>query len=140
MMAVEFAARRLNRTGLIAPCGMNCGLCIAFLRRRNPCPGCRVDDSRKPKTRSGCKIRNCAVRSRDFCTSCASFPCERLSRLDKRYRANYGMSMIENLGRVESEGLGRFLKKEQTKWACPRCGATICVHKVSCPVCDRKWR
>jgi len=27
---------------LIAPCGMNCGACIAFMRDKNNCPGCRV--------------------------------------------------------------------------------------------------
>lgn len=25
---------------LIAPCGMNCGTCIAYLRDKNKCPGC----------------------------------------------------------------------------------------------------
>ncbi len=31
---------------LIAPCGMNCGICLAYLRTKNVCPGCRVNDFR----------------------------------------------------------------------------------------------
>lgn len=32
---------------LIAPCGMNCGTCIAYLRDKNKCPGCRITSSGK---------------------------------------------------------------------------------------------
>jgi hypothetical protein len=28
---------------LIAFCGMNCTLCMAYLRDKNRCPGCRTD-------------------------------------------------------------------------------------------------
>ena len=123
----------------IAPCGMNCSLCYAFLRSRNRCPGCRVADNLKPKTRVMCRIKNCEARRGNFC-SCASFPCERLSSLDKRYRSKYEMSMIQNLRHIEIEGLRSFIEKEKSKWACPGCGATICVHKRSCLVCAREWR
>ena len=136
---------RLSESELIAPCGMNCGVCYAFLRRRNKCAGCRADDRGKPKTRVACRIKTCEVRRSnggDFCTStgCAIFPCERLRRLDMRYRAKYGMSMIENLGEIESDGLPVFVRKERSRWSCPGCGAAICVHKASCLVCQRKWR
>jgi rubrerythrin len=80
------------------------------------------------------------VRRGKFCSRCAGFPCERLSRLDQRYRANYGMSMIENLAKIETEGLRSFLEAEQVKWACPGCGATLCVHQRACPACGRTWR
>lgn len=130
----------LSETGLIAPCGMNCGLCSAFLRSRNRCPGCRVDDRRKPTTRWECKIRNCAASGGEFCTGCATFPCERLRHLDKRYRTQYGMSMLENLRRIQAEGLRSFAAQEKIKWACPGCGATLCVHKEVCLVCQRPWR
>lgn len=38
----------LNKTLLIAPCGINCGVCNAYLRVRNKCQGCRIDDINKP--------------------------------------------------------------------------------------------
>ena len=129
-----------SRAALIAPCGMNCSLCYAFLRSRNRCPGCRGDDRGKRKTRVACKIMKCKARRGSFCTDCANFPCERLGRLDKRYRTKYGMSMIENLRNLQSGGLRSFVAGEQTKWTCPRCGETICVHNALCLACGHKWR
>ena len=132
-----------HQVQLVAPCGMNCGLCGAFLRRRNRCPGCRGDDRGKPKTRVECSIKTCESRRRgggDFCTCCASFPCERLVCLDTRYRMKYGMSMIENLKSIEAGGLAKFVEAQKSKWTCPGCGATICVHEAFCLVCKRRWR
>lgn len=139
-MAAELTSRRLSRTSLIAPCGMNCGLCSAYVRTANPCPGCRADDGRKPKTRVRCKIKSCETRRGTFCSSCAKFPCERLSHLDTRYRTKYGMGMIENLRQIKTVGVRNFSEQEQAKWACPGCGSTLCVHKDSCLRCQRPWR
>jgi len=140
-MAGKSRDRDPDRSALIAPCGMNCGLCHAFLRNRNKCPGCRNDDSGKPKTRVACKIKNCiARRQRKFCVDCARFPCELLGRMDKRYRLNYGMSVIENLKSIKALGLQRFLEREKSKWACAGCGTAMCVHKEFCLACGRKRR
>jgi hypothetical protein len=142
-MPEQNRARKLNAAALIAPCGMNCGLCRAFLRNQNGCPGCRGNDRGKPKTRVLCRIKNCEARSRhggDFCTGCTNFPCKQLSRLDNRYRTKYGMSMIDNLRSIEAEDLMRFADKEKVKWACPGCGESICVHEPHCLACSRRWR
>jgi hypothetical protein len=48
-------------TSFIAPCGMNYGICMAYLRDKNKCPGCRGDDFNKPVTRVKCKIKNCLI-------------------------------------------------------------------------------
>lgn len=40
-----------------------------------------------------------------YCFGCDSFLCDRLKNLDKRYRANYGMSMIENLENIRKLGV-----------------------------------
>jgi hypothetical protein len=142
-MSESTTTQQLEPAERMAPCGMNCGLCRAFLRSRNRCPGCRGDDHGKPKTRVACRIKNCELRGRaggDFCTGCASFPCERLSSLDKRYRMKYGMSMLENLRSIGAGGLASFVEREKSRWTCPGCGATICVHESCCLVCRRKWR
>ncbi len=130
---------------LIAPCGMNCGVCMAYLRERKKCPGCRGPDSNMPASCAKCIIRNCASLQEDdarFCFGCEGFPCDRLKRLDKRYRTRYNMSMIENLGNIKKYGLQQFLINENTRWACSKCGGTICVHKGYCyscgePLCKR---
>lgn len=131
------------RTALIAPCGMNCGLCIAYTRDRNPCPGCRGDDSTKPKTRVICRIKTCGKLeqgSAGFCFRCGTFPCERLKHLDKRYRTSYGMSMIDNLAQIQKFGVRGFMRNEQERWACPGCGRLLCVHKQQCLSCGHKRR
>ncbi|HEX9021440.1 MAG TPA: DUF3795 domain-containing protein [Nitrospirota bacterium] len=131
------------RTTLIAPCGMNCRLCRAYIRKKNACPGCRGDDRFKPKTRALCYIKNCKKRTSGragYCFKCDSFPCTRLRRLDERYRSKYGMSMIENLTEVKRFGIRSFMRNEEKKWTCPGCGGLLCVHEPMCLTCHYKWR
>ncbi len=131
------------RTSLIAPCGMNCRLCIAFSREKNPCPGCRGDDSIKTKTRVMCPIKTCEKRMRrgaKYCFGCDNFPCARLDHLDRRYRAQYGMSMTDNLERIRKLGVRQFMRDEKDRWTCPGCGGILCVHISHCPCCGYTWR
>jgi len=129
----------LRYNGLIAPCGMNCGLCIGHLREKNPCGGCfKKDDENKPKQCRSCLIVNCDLLAKTesgFCYDCEKYPYARLKRLDKRYRTNYGMSMIENLTYIQNLGLEDFLKNEEIRWTCPECGFGLCVHRDICLNC-----
>ena len=133
--------RSLNIFSLIAPCGMNCGICLAYLRETSKCPGCRGTDLNKPKTRAQCKIKKCQTlnnpRSK-FCFACGTFPCDRLKHLDKRYRTKYQMSMIENLERIKKLGIKKFVAEEKSRWACSECGGVVCVHKGYCLACRNK--
>jgi hypothetical protein len=125
---------------LIAPCGMDCGLCRGHLRDKNRCPGCNGDDAAKPGYCLTCKIKTCdtiATGASAFCFGCASFPCARLRQLDKRYRTKYGMSMTENLLRIQEIGLDAYVADEKVRWACPECGSLLCVHLPQCGVCGR---
>jgi hypothetical protein len=133
---------KATRAALIAPCGMNCRLCTAYAREKKPCPGCRLESASKAKTRVLCRIKNCSkLRMQEirFCFDCDEFPCARLAHLDKRYRSKYGMSMIENLSHIKQFGIRRFLRSENEKWRCHRCGEVICVHKSQCLSCGRAW-
>ena len=128
---------------LIAPCGMNCHLCLAFGRDKKACPGCRGDDSFKSKSRSLCRIKNCEkmVSSEvKYCFGCDSFPCPRLDHLDKRYRTKYGLSMIDNLRNIRNFGVRHFIGSEKRKWTCPECAELLCVHKPQCTYCQHRWR
>ena len=130
----------VNKTSLIAPCGMNCSICMAYLREKNKCSGCRGIDTNKPVTRVGCKIKKCEFLQKtetSFCFQCEAFPCERLQHLDKRYRTKYGMSMIENLENIRRIGMRKFLENEKIRWACSECGGTICVHNRYCYSCGK---
>jgi hypothetical protein len=142
----------LNKYSLIAPCGINCGVCRAYLKKKNKfkvglervlvrCPGCRRTDAGKPGYCVKCRIKNCSVFRKDgakYCFKCGDFPCNRLKHLDKRYRTKYNMSMIENLGNIEKFGIKKFIKNENIKWSCSECEGTICVHDGFCIECGKK--
>ena len=110
---------------LIAPCGMNCGLCLHFLRAENKCEGCK--SGRKVNGRPiKCGIKLCMDRQGEYCFECEKFPCEKLKKLDQRYREKYGMSEIENLEYIRGNGMKVFLEKENKKYVLSR--GTYCVH------------
>lgn len=123
---------------LIAPCGMNCGTCLAYLRSKNHCYGCRGMDEHKSRYIRKCIIRNCSLlaeKKSGFCYACEKYPCRRLKQLDNRYRTRYQTSLIENLEYIRDEGMDSFLSREFEKWHCQGCGGTICIHRGYCLHC-----
>ena len=129
---------------LIAPCGMNCALCIARQAAENDlnkkgfhrtyCKGCLERGKNCTHMKDACELLgNGLVR---FCYECGAFPCKRLKSLDKRYRTKYHMSMIENLKYIKENGMAGFLKKEEEKWRCPTCSGVICCHSGLCITCS----
>jgi hypothetical protein len=124
---------------LIAPCEMNCEICVGHIREKNKCHGCREIDAYESSYGRKCTIRSCQILKNgnwDFCSDkCEKYPCSRLKNLDKRYRTKYGMSMIENLGNIRNLGIEKFIESEQSRWKCPECGKLLCVHRISCLSC-----
>ena len=131
------------REELIAPCGMNCGVCTNYLAMENDlkkkgfgktyCAGCL------PRGKNCYYTKQCDLLGKGdirFCYECQSFPCRRLKALDKRYRTKYHMSMIENLEFIKEHGIEWFLEKEATKWRCSDCGGVICCHNGLCLYCN----
>lgn len=129
---------------LIAPCGMNCGICVSYLAKKN-------DLKKKGFQKSYCegclpRGKNCSFMKKQcdllgkglvrFCYECKDFPCARLKALDTRYRTKYHMSMIENLEYIKEHGMEKFLEKEEKKWRCPGCGGKISCHNGLCLNCD----
>jgi hypothetical protein len=129
---------------LLAPCGMNCAVCSAYLAKaydlkkqgimRSYCEGCRHRGKNCTFMKKNCeRLGNGLIK---FCYECPEYPCRRLKQLDKRYRSKYRMSMIENLDFIQEHGIRKFLKKEQEQWQCPSCGGTITCHGGLCFKCD----
>ena len=122
----------------IAPCGMNCSTCLAYLRTKNTCGGCRESDEAIWPSCLKCIVRSCEHLEKTeskFCYECQKFPCRRIKQLDKRYRTRYHVSFIENLLIIKNNGLEKFIQTETEKWRCPSCGGTICVHRWGCLKC-----
>ena len=122
----------------IAPCGMNCTLCMAYLRVKNKCSCCRSSNEGKSISILRCKIRNCEKLNSEFCYTCQEYPCKNVKHIDKRYRTKYNMSMIQNLEYIRDKGISAFITSQKAKWTCPKCGGTICVHKGYCISCGNK--
>jgi hypothetical protein len=134
-MNTPFAFER----ALLAPCGINCGTCIGYLRAKNRCCGCWPDSGKKPASCSRCIIKNCERLNQTdsrFCYDCDTFPCLRLKQLDKRYRTKYHMSMLQNLARIKEIGISDYLTNEVNRWSCPSCGSVISVHRENCLTCN----
>ncbi len=124
---------------LIAPYGMNCGTCIAYLRERNRCPGCRIYSSDKAISIQRCIIPKCIHldnTASKFCYDCEKYPCKRVKQLDKRYRTKYKTSFIENLAIIKEDGIDSFLIFESKRRTCPNCGLVLSVHRDKCFKCD----
>ncbi len=123
---------------------MNCGLCVSYLAQQNDlnhkgfkkgyCAGCLPRGKNCAFMKKSCELLGKGLVR--FCYECSNYPCRRLKTLDKRYSTRYHMSMIENLDFIQAHGLGSFLAREAAKWACPKCGATICCHNGLCFHCD----
>lgn len=124
---------------LIAPCGMNCGTCMAYLRDKNKCPGCRINSAEKAISVQRCIIPKCAHLAKtasNFCYDCESYPCRRLKQLDKRYRTKYRTSFIENLAMIKEKGITDFLIFDSLRRTCSNCGAIVSVHRKNCTSCS----
>jgi hypothetical protein len=130
---------------LIAPCGMNCALCVAYQFKakdlnklgyhKTYCPGCIPRGRHCTFTGGLCEqLANGTVR---FCYECEQFPCLRLKRLDKRYRTKYDMSMIANNKMIKAQGIDAFLARQAVNWACPACGEIMCTHMHMCLDCNK---
>jgi predicted RNA-binding Zn-ribbon protein involved in translation (DUF1610 family) len=128
---------------LVAPCGMNCGVCKAYLaysrgvpRKKGEvthCAGCRVRDKNCAFIKRGCPKK--VGKQLSFCFECPDMPCRQLAKLDAHYSVRYSMSMIENLREIKSKGMAIFLENQTEKYRCPKCGDVVSVHDGKCYAC-----
>ncbi len=122
---------------IIAPCGLICNLCLGFQRDKNTCVGCTLSGN-KPYHCTVCSIKTCIEKKGNeslLCSQCIKFPCRRIKDLDKRYTSKYGESPIQNMKRINETGRETFVRSEQEKWKCVKCGHLLCVHKEVCLNC-----
>lgn len=135
----------LNEEEKIAPCGMNCSLCIAYIFNKynlnkegfnkQYCLGC-IARGKNCTFALGSKCNLIATGKIRFCYECNKFLCESLKRLDKRYKNKYHLSMIDNLKYIKENGIKQFMNKENHKWRCKKCNELICCHNGLCLNCQ----
>lgn len=129
---------------LIAPCGINCALCINYLAMKNDlnkkgfhktyCPGCLPRGKNCTFMKKQCNLLGEGLIR--FCYECTNYPCDKLKRLDKRYSTKYHESNIDNLNFIKQHGMESFLIKQEEEWQCKKCGNEICCHNGLCLNCE----
>jgi len=121
----------------LAPCGINCSICLGYQREKNRCAGCR-NKGNKPYHCTVCSIKTCPEKDGDAnlpCSRCSKYPCRRIKDLEKRYKSKYGESIYENFESIKRLGIRAFIRREKLKWTCPSCGKLLCVHRGKCISC-----
>ena len=129
------------KTELIAPCGMNCSICIGFFgytmsgnKRKMKCIGCNPSGKSCAHLKKYCN--KLTKKEIEYCYECNDFPCKQIQKLDDKYRKRFDYSTIDNLKYIKENGMEKFLKKQEKKYKCPKCGGIICVHNGKCYSCD----
>jgi len=129
---------------MIAPCGVNCSVCIGYMREKKKCPGCMSNcEEEKPYHCTRCSIKYCDEHEHlnfKYCFECSKFPCRKMKNLDKRYITKYNTSLISNLKFIKNYGIDEFIKTENDKWICKICGEKLCVHRDFCLTCKTAYR
>ena len=119
---------------MIAPCGLDCSVCIARLEKTPPCPGCWSKEEGKPEHCARlCEIAFCEHRKElkdGYCDKCPDYPCAHILKMENKYQHDYPLkeSLMDNLAEMRRLGMDEFLRNESEKWCCVHCGGIICVH------------
>ena len=128
-------------TELIAPCGMNCRICIGYFgytmsgkKRKMQCIGCNPSGKSCAHLKKYCeKLKKKEI---EYCYECLDFPCEQLRKLDMKYRRRFDYSTVANLEYIRDKGMKEFLQEQEERYKCHNCQGVICVHNGKCYSCD----
>ncbi len=118
-----------ERKKLVAPCGIDCGICELYMSRDNqqlmdyllvkgipkeklPCDGCRSINGNCPVIPCQCDTFKCAETNKvDFCFECDEFPCSKLApAVDRADTLPHNIKLF-NLCMIKKSGLEDFIKK-----------------------------
>ncbi|HZD59258.1 MAG TPA: DUF3795 domain-containing protein [Anaerolineae bacterium] len=134
-----------ERERLVAPCGIDCGLCKRYLATIRGvakemglprCIGCRPRNKQCKFIKGSCSLLK--ENKVSFCFECEAFPCARLKTLNRRYETRYNYSLVNNLSEIRRIGLGNWVELERERWRCPECGGVISIHDVRCYDCGHQ--
>ncbi len=122
-----------NKWNLVAPCGLYCGECTAFLNRK--CGGCRANKGLSKKYRKYCQIYDCLHNKKlKICLECREFPCKFFDffRAEKLEESSWFLDVWGNMKQIKEVGLTNFLKKK-TNWLRKR---EECAKRRGIKYCD----
>ena len=117
-----------ERLTLVAPCGIDCGICELYTCRDNvrlfssltlrgmpeekiPCDGCRSVEGYCPVIKEQCETYLCAAEKKvEYCHECSDFPCEKLQPSSKRADVLPHNMKVYNLCTMKRDGVRGFVE------------------------------
>lgn len=151
---------RKHLENLAAPCGLYCGACsiLAAGRKNDPklmellavgvadylghpvevkdlaCEGCHSDVVAIMCRE--CDLRACALsKGLTHCSKCADFPCQQIidfNNDDFRHHSE----VLDNIRRQRDIGIDAWIKEQDERWRCPKCGCVADWYAGQCSNCD----
>ena len=135
---------------LVGRCGLYCGSCMIYRAYKDSeklrqliaervncrskdirCEGCQTVptygwDVQDQQWGKNCKIVKCLeARGLQFCYECEAYPnCEKFQEIFKS-ELKHGENLMENLERIRTGDVEKWLEKEEKKWVCRECGKPI---------------
>jgi hypothetical protein len=130
----------LNKSewNLVAPCGLYCGECTAFLNEE--CGGCRSNIGLSRDYRKYCKIYRCLNdKGLKVCLECEVFPCKFFDffKAEKLEDSSWFLNVLSNMKQLKQTSLPNFLRKKGN-WLEER---RKCAQKRGIKYCDecKQW-
>lgn len=118
-----------ERRAMVAPCGIDCGICELHLCKDNPqllkmlidkgysedkipCGGCRAVEGHCPVEKELCDTYSCVTEQKlAFCSDCSDFPCVRLQPCADRANILPHNFKVFNLCTINNMGMDAFIGK-----------------------------
>jgi hypothetical protein len=148
---------------LAAACGTYCGACPAYINKHGEgennfptesvnasidsfvnmmeglqCDGC-LSGGMLAAHCQNCAIRKCAANKQNDsrCSDCEELPCYRITNLismgDYLHRKEY----LPNLEKIREMGVQKWIKYEEERWRCPKCGLPMSWYDTKCAGCGQ---
>jgi hypothetical protein len=124
---------RQSKWNFVAPCGLYCEECTAFLDKE--CGGCRSNEGLSKEYRKYCKIYGCASsKNLKVCLECQGFPCKTFAffKAERLEASSWFLDIWNNMKQIEKTGLTNFLRKK-TNWLNKR---KKCAEERGIKYCD----
>ncbi|MGQ9530184.1 MAG: DUF3795 domain-containing protein [Candidatus Bathycorpusculaceae bacterium] len=123
---------------MVAPCGLYCGECTAFLNEN--CGGCRSNKGLSKEYRRYCRIYACSSNKEiKTCLECGEFPCKFFDffKAETLESSSWFLDVWCNMKQIRDIGLKDFLKRKE-KWIRER---KKCAEGKGIRYCDecKKW-
>ncbi|MGQ9641809.1 MAG: DUF3795 domain-containing protein [Candidatus Bathycorpusculaceae bacterium] len=130
--------QKANLWNLVAPCGLYCGECTAFLNKK--CGGCRSNQGLSKRYRKYCKIYKCSdAKSLKICLECNEFPCKNFNffKAERLEDSSWFLDIWSNMRQIAEIEVLHFLRKKAA-WLNKR---KKCASKRGIKYCDecKQW-